>query len=40
MANLDYYKILEIERKSNQEDIMNAFPRLAIKYNPHTNLAS
>ena len=40
MSSLDYYNILEITRNSNQEDITNAFKRLSVKYNPHTNLTS
>lgn len=40
MSSLDYYSILEIERGVNQEEISNAFKRLATKYNPHVNLSN
>lgn len=35
--SLNYYEILEISRNSNQEEIANAFRRLALKYHPQRN---
>jgi DnaJ-class molecular chaperone len=32
--------MLEIKRDVNQEEISEAFKRLAIKFNPHVNLTS
>lgn len=33
----DYYEILELTRKCSQEDIANAYRRLALKYHPKRN---
>lgn len=37
MAFIDYYKILEIDKKSTQKDIKQAYRRLARKYHPDVN---
>ncbi len=34
MSDKNYYEILEITRDSTNEDIANAYRRLALKYHP------
>jgi len=35
--NKDYYEILNLKRNCNNEDIANAYRRLALKFNPKRN---
>lgn len=37
MEFIDYYKVLEIDRKASQEDIKKAYRKLARKYHPDLN---
>ena len=37
MSNRNYYEILEISRNSTNEDVANAFRRLALKHHPKRN---
>lgn len=37
MAFIDYYKILELDKKASQEDIKKAYRKLARKYHPDLN---
>jgi DnaJ-class molecular chaperone len=36
----DYYQILEISPDTTEEDIKNAYHRLALNYHPNRNLSS
>lgn len=38
--NTNYYETLEIQRDSTTEQILNAFKRLSMKYNPIKNPAN
>ena len=37
MSSIDYYKILEIDRKADTENIKRAFRRLSLKNHPDKN---
>lgn len=37
MEYKDYYKILEVDRNSSQDEIKKAFRKLAKKYHPDLN---
>ena len=37
MAYIDYYNILNIDRKATQDDIKRAYKKLARKYHPDLN---
>ena len=37
MATKDYYKILNIDKNSSQEDIKKSFRKLSMKYHPDKN---
>ena len=37
MSCLNYYEILELSREATNEDLINAYRRLALKYHPKRN---
>ena len=37
MAYIDYYKILGVDKNASQDDVKNAFRKLARKYHPYLN---
>ncbi|HEA68428.1 MAG TPA: hypothetical protein ENI07_16640 [Desulfobacterales bacterium] len=39
MEQKDYYKILEIEKNAANQQIKNAYRRLAFKYHPDRNIS-